>query len=66
MKNINDNLEGESSKLRQGHAQRTSDNFKGNQDKIDEAYKLFKTDPSYVKLVEEQKELKEKLKATDK
>ena len=44
----------------------TEKKFKDNQDKLDEAYKKFREDPSYGKLVEEQKELKEKIKVTDK
>ena len=66
MKSITDNLEGETGSLREGHAKKTQECLKANQAKLEEADRLFREDPSFIKLVEEQKELKEKLKATDK
>ena len=66
LKKIGDNLEGESSSLREGHAKTTETKLKTYQDKLDEAYRLFREDPSHGKLVDEQKELKERIKVTDK
>lgn len=65
-KEINDNLEGETEGLRQKHFTAADTKLTNNKNQIDEAYKQYRADPSYIQLVEENTELKDKLKKTDK
>lgn len=66
LKKITENLQLEVSTQRESHATETEKRLNANKARLEEADKLFRADPQYTKLVEENSELKEKLKITDK
>jgi hypothetical protein len=59
-------LESESSNLREKHFEATATKLASNQTKLTKADEKFREDPSYIKLVEENNELKDKVKKSDK
>jgi hypothetical protein len=66
LKEIAENLEGEVGSLREKHLTSNSDKLANNRKKIETADAEFRADPSFTKLVDENGELKEKVKRTDK
>ena len=66
MKTINDNLEEEGSKLSSRHLDANETKYKSNSGKLTEADKMFREDPKYIELTDENNALKEKIKQTDK
>lgn len=66
LKEITDQLEKEIEKLKESHFIKNDTKLKSNQSILTKADENFRSDPSYLKLVDENNELKEKVKQTDK
>lgn len=66
MKQITEKLEGEVATLKKSHFNNNTQKFTANKKKLEEADALFRADPNYTQLVEENTELKDKVKRTDK
>lgn len=66
MKEITDNMEGEVATLKEKHLTNNTERLTHNKKKIQAADAEFRADPGYIKLVEENGELKQKVKRTEK
>ena len=66
LKEITDNLEGEVGNLKEKHFNANLEKLAANKKKIENADQEFRADPIYIKLIQENGDLKEKVKRTDK
>ena len=66
LKEITDNLEGEVGNLKEKNFNANLEKLAANKKKIENADQEFRADPIYIKLVQENGDLKEKVKRTDK
>lgn len=66
LKDISEKMEGEVSTLKERHFEINNMKLIANQKKLEEADGLFRADPNYMRLVDENVDLKEKIKKTDK